>query len=220
MANPQPTRPSGNDEAREKRALARRNARAQAIMAEAQALFVTHGFDAVSMDMVAASAGMSKVTIYKYFAGKDELLTTIVLQWLKRINESIWTLGESDRDMSAVLRRIAVNFYDVFLTNEAVGFRRMLFGILPRFPELGQLIYAKGPAAVMARIADFLRVETEKGNAAIPDPEFAAIQFHSLLQSDLELRGLLLSQTPSKADLVRRADCAVDMFVTYYARRT
>lgn len=41
-------------------------------------LFAAHGLDKVSMDEIAAKAGVSKVTIYKYFGSKEQLYAEVI----------------------------------------------------------------------------------------------------------------------------------------------
>lgn len=57
----------------------------------ARAHFLAHGFRGVTMDDLAAAAGMSKRTFYRHFPGKLELLDAVL--------EAKW--GELDRDMAA-----------------------------------------------------------------------------------------------------------------------
>jgi AcrR family transcriptional regulator len=57
----------------------RRKAQTRREIAEqALALFMQHGYDAVSVDAVADAAGVSLRTLYRYFASKDELVVPIV----------------------------------------------------------------------------------------------------------------------------------------------
>ena len=49
------------------------NAKAVAIMQAAKALFLEHGFGAVSMDQIARQAGVSKATVYAHFTSKEKL---------------------------------------------------------------------------------------------------------------------------------------------------
>src|SRR5271165_1610862 len=50
----------------------------QLVLDAAAALFMAHGYGAVSMDAVARAAGVSKATLYAHFASKDALFATIV----------------------------------------------------------------------------------------------------------------------------------------------
>lgn len=53
-------------------------AKRSAILVAARALFVSEGFERTSVDAVAASAGVSKRTIYDYFGDKDTLLLRVI----------------------------------------------------------------------------------------------------------------------------------------------
>ncbi|MEO5890668.1 MAG: TetR/AcrR family transcriptional regulator [Ferruginibacter sp.] len=58
------------------------------IKAKARDLFMQYGLRSVSMDDIAGSLGMSKKTIYQYYADKDELIVSVIGQELQH-NESI-----------------------------------------------------------------------------------------------------------------------------------
>jgi TetR/AcrR family transcriptional regulator of autoinduction and epiphytic fitness len=51
-----------------------------AIVAAAVEAFRAHGFEATSMDAIAAGAGVSKRTVYNHFPSKDELFAEILMQ--------------------------------------------------------------------------------------------------------------------------------------------
>lgn len=52
------------------------------IKEKAHSLFMQYGLRSVSMDDIAASLGMSKKTIYQYYADKDELIEAVISQEL------------------------------------------------------------------------------------------------------------------------------------------
>ena len=64
----------------------RAQAKRRQITDAARALFLSQGFARTSMDAVTAEAGVSKQTLYAYFASKDELLIAVV-------GEALQTLG-------------------------------------------------------------------------------------------------------------------------------
>jgi AcrR family transcriptional regulator len=49
------------------------------LMEKAEELFVNLGYKAVSMEEIAEAAGISKMTIYKHFASKEDLFIEVVL---------------------------------------------------------------------------------------------------------------------------------------------
>jgi hypothetical protein len=55
------------------------------ILLKAKALFMQYGIRSVSMDDIANSLGMSKKTLYQYYADKDELVDAVVEQHINEI---------------------------------------------------------------------------------------------------------------------------------------
>ena len=51
-----------------------------AILDAAKRMFVSHGFERVSMDQIAAEAGVSKLTVYSHFGDKDRLFARVSYQ--------------------------------------------------------------------------------------------------------------------------------------------
>jgi AcrR family transcriptional regulator len=56
------------------------------ILQKAQELFMRMGIRAVSMDDIATQAGMSKKTIYQYYADKDELVDAVMIEEEKSVH--------------------------------------------------------------------------------------------------------------------------------------
>lgn len=64
------------------------SAKRTAILTAARDLFVHHGVDRVSMDAVAARAGVSKVTVYDYFGDKRRLFLAILSDAAESLTDS------------------------------------------------------------------------------------------------------------------------------------
>jgi AcrR family transcriptional regulator len=56
------------------------------ILETATRLFYQRGFRAVGIDMIIAESGVAKMTLYKHFSSKDEL----IVAYLQRSNEAWW----------------------------------------------------------------------------------------------------------------------------------
>ena len=53
-------------------------AKGAAILEAAKRMFTLHGYERVSMDQIAAEAGVSKLTVYSHFGDKDALFAAAV----------------------------------------------------------------------------------------------------------------------------------------------
>lgn len=62
-----------------------KNERSERILRAAMQLFHERGFDGVGVDLIGERAGMSGPAIYRYFAGKDEILVTLVDEAIDRV---------------------------------------------------------------------------------------------------------------------------------------
>lgn len=54
------------------------------LMEKAEELFMKVGYKRISMDELAAAAGISKMTIYKHFSSKEALFTEVLIQMIER----------------------------------------------------------------------------------------------------------------------------------------
>jgi AcrR family transcriptional regulator len=54
-------------------------------------LFYRHGFQAVGIDRILAESGVAKMTLYRHFASKDELIAA----YLERADREFWAWAES-----------------------------------------------------------------------------------------------------------------------------
>lgn len=65
------------------------SAHRERIAAAAQELFFQKGIPAASMDDIAKAAGYSKATLYVYFKNKEEIVSLLVLESMKRLYDSV-----------------------------------------------------------------------------------------------------------------------------------
>ena len=59
-------------------ATTRSSAKRDALLDTAEALFARHGYRAVGIDAVLAAAGVAKMTLYKHFRSKEELIAAVL----------------------------------------------------------------------------------------------------------------------------------------------
>ncbi|MHA7208659.1 TetR/AcrR family transcriptional regulator [Arthrobacter sp. MDT1-65] len=77
------------------------------ILASATRLFDENSIRSVSADKVIADAGTTKVTFYRHFPSKDELVVAYLDAQLGRLQDALAAEREAGRDACAVLLRLA-----------------------------------------------------------------------------------------------------------------
>ncbi|HNQ80128.1 MAG: helix-turn-helix domain containing protein [Acidobacteriota bacterium] len=85
---PQKSRKSLSEK-RSLRELDRRRRNREAILHAAEIVIGRKGLTASSMDDVAAEAGFSKATLYKYIQGKSELVMELLIHYLEDLNDRL-----------------------------------------------------------------------------------------------------------------------------------
>ncbi|WP_070000283.1 TetR/AcrR family transcriptional regulator [Cellulosilyticum sp. I15G10I2] len=73
------------------------------LMEKAEELFINLGYRAVSMEDIAETAGISKMTIYKHFASKEDLFIEVVLSLM---NKTYILIEEEMSKITGILKKI------------------------------------------------------------------------------------------------------------------
>src|ERR1051325_5258021 len=98
--------------------------KAEAVLAAAEGAFLAQGFGAVSMDVIAREAGVSKATVYAHFANKEELFGAVIARLSERRFHGFSAEALDPRDIEASLLTIASRFLDLVLSPEAIALNR------------------------------------------------------------------------------------------------
>ncbi|KJV26865.1 TetR/AcrR family transcriptional regulator [Luteibacter yeojuensis] len=195
-----------------------------AILDAAKALFTQGGFAGTSMDAVAASAGVSKLTVYSHFGDKDNLFREVIRAHVQeRLPDDLFDF-EAGADIRATLVAIARRYAATETNTESVGtFRAILSdcqsGGNPRF---GRLIWEEGPARMHKLMGRLLGDAAERGQLEISDVSRATTQFLALLKGDLLIRRLFGCEDCAvqfAEEVNTNALAAVEMFMRAYAPR-
>jgi AcrR family transcriptional regulator len=160
-------------------------AKRRQIVEGARQIFLSQGFDAASMNDIARAAGVSKGTLYVYFADKEQLFAAIVEHECSSHAEDVFDLDPSDRDVETALIRFGNAYVGFLCRPEKASALRTVTAIADRMPEIGRTFYETGPAVGIARLAAYLRAQTEAHVLAVDDFEVAAAQFLDACQSTL-----------------------------------
>lgn len=77
------------------------------VLRHAHALFIERGFDSVSMQQIADSAGLTKAALYYHFRDKEDLFGHVVRRELERVRLVLGTVVREDGTLCQHLERIA-----------------------------------------------------------------------------------------------------------------
>jgi TetR/AcrR family transcriptional repressor of mexJK operon len=156
----------------------------RALLGAASRLFLDEGFDGTTMDMVAASAGVSKPTLYNHFPSKDRLFAAVVDETTVEVSSVMAAVAaalEEGADVAAALSDLARALLDALLQPDVVRLRRLVISTADRFPEVSSHWYDNGFGRVLGTLADCLARLTERGVLRTPDPLSAAQHFVGLV---------------------------------------
>lgn len=181
-------------------------------------LFMAQGYAQVSMDVIARAAGVSKATLYAYFASKERLFASLVGDACTRSGPSSVVLSDNAADVRETLATLADRTLRFMLEEQSLAIYRVVMAESARFPELGRAFYERGPATGRRNLAVWLEHQMAAGQLRRADPEIAAEQFTGLLRTHLQMRALLgVDPKPTAAEIEATAAAAVDTFMRAYA---
>src|SRR3984957_11318385 len=197
-----------------------------AIMEAATALFLRDGYRNTSMDQVAADAAVSKQTVYKQFADKEQLFRDIVLGVTGNSEAIITDMTSvlrstsvaSHAELRAVLTDLARRYIDGVLQPHVLALRRLIIAEAERFPDLARTYFEQAPARAIEVVANALQAYIERGLLAAVDPRLAAAHFAYLVLAIPLARGQFSpGEPPPAAERDKLAGEAVRIFLAAYA---
>lgn len=192
----------------------------EAIQVAAKELFLRHGYAATTMEMVAAQAGVSIMTLYRHFRGKDILFQAVIQhlcsQKAKESRDMLWQ-GEP----AEVLRRLGHLRLASLLNPEEVALYQVLLGAREHFPEVGQMYYHLTIEQALDRLSTYFQELDRQGSLHIPNPHFSAQAFLTLLQGQIIERARLgAGPTPTSEEIEQHIHACVTFFLAaHHANR-
>ena len=198
----------------ERRMRKRGEQRTAAVLKAAARLFLEHGFEHTTLDMVIAEAGGSRRTIYQQFGNKAGLFEAVVH---KRNVSMVAPLDAMDMDGRApkdTLIAFGKAFMRGLISDRAIRVFRLVVAESSRFPELSDRFFNAGPARTRHALTAFFKRQIAAGRFRAVDPEMAAYQFSGLLLGNMHVRALLYpDQLPMPDEIDAHVAQAVDIFL-------
>lgn len=182
----------------------------------ARGLFTSQPFDLVTMEGIAAQAGVSKMTVYSHFNDKETLFETIVAATSDQL---VGALSASERADGLRERLIAIgtSLLDVILGSDICKMSHSLPGALRANRVLADRFYAAGPGRIRAALAVIIGAAADRGELTVDDPDRAADDLVSLWEGSMPAKiafGLAELSTPE--EIRRRALRGTEVFLRAY----
>jgi len=159
----------------------RKEARPEEITAAALELFVERGYAGTRLEDVAARAGISKGTLYLYFANKEELFKAVVREGLvSPIAEIRGIVDQYAGSTFELLRMMLFGWWERVGAARISGIPKLIFAEAGNFPELARFyveeVVQPGHAVITAIVrrgiarGEFREIEAEDAADMIAAP--------------------------------------------------
>ncbi len=187
----------------------------------AEQLFLRSGFPGTTMDEVAATAGISKQTVYSHFGSKESLFVEVVEAMTGGASQALeQQIGLRERavPLEPFLLAFARQQLSIVLTPRLMQLRRLVIGEVERFPDLGRALHRQGPQRSIEKLAAVLEEHAGRGALDCADPLAAASYFNWLLMGEPVNRAMLLGDSgiPAEGDLKAHAQESVRIFMAAF----
>ncbi|MBY0557903.1 MAG: TetR/AcrR family transcriptional regulator [Burkholderiaceae bacterium] len=132
-----------------------KEARQQALLHTAGALFLEKGYSKVSLEMIAREAHVAVRTIYVKFGGKAGLLKAVITSGRAHFFEGMQSMETDPRPLEVILRDFSLRFLELLTQPKSNQLYRMVIAESGTSPELAESFYQAGPLRTRTELARF-----------------------------------------------------------------
>lgn len=188
-----------------------------AVVSAAIEEFIAAGFDATSMDRIAARASVSKRTVYNHFPSKEALFAEILRQLWDASHTGEAPAYRADRPLRAQLLELLSRKLSLLNNDAFLSLARVAIAAGIHSPERARDMVAR----LGEREEDltvWVRAAAADGRLRTPDPVFAAQQLQGLVKAFAFWPQVTMGQPILTQDEQQKvADSAADMFLACFA---
>jgi TetR/AcrR family transcriptional regulator, mexJK operon transcriptional repressor len=193
-----------------------------AVVDAARTLFLRHGYAGTTMEEIAATAGLTKRTIYNNYGDKDALFTAILADVLayaevfaRGLHEA-FTVGVTAANLDATLHDLGRRLALGIVRPEVIALRRLLVRESRTFPALGAEYFDRAPGQVLEALASGFEHLRRRRLLRVPNAARAAAQFAYLVAGEPLDRAMLVGSLPSDEHVIVCARDGVETFLARY----
>lgn len=175
--------------------------------------FLAHGYAGTSISAMARESGISKESIYRYFASKEALLEAVIekeLEFYGRELESAHAVEIGLVDLREALIRIAETIAFTLNSDRTLDFRRLIFQVSRSSPNVGEHYFEVGPLQAEAPLVEIFNAHREETEF---EPDILASYFVAMVGHRLVLERECRVNMPSNVYVGRKCRRTVDHFL-------
>jgi TetR/AcrR family transcriptional regulator, regulator of autoinduction and epiphytic fitness len=189
----------------------------EAIVQAAIAEFRANGFDATSVDKVAARAEVSKRTLYNHFPSKDELFAEILRVLWHSSASQVDLSYRGDAPLRDQLLELVMRKMDLLCDENFLDLARVAIAATIHSPERAHEMVQRLGEKESGMLA-WIRAAQKSGRLKAGDASLAAQQLESLIKG-VAFWPQVTMGAPKLAPRAQRqvAGAAVDLFLSHYA---
>jgi AcrR family transcriptional regulator len=189
------------------------------ILDGARKVFMDLGFDGASMGEIARAAGVSKGTLYVYFADKNRLFEAIVQQETLEYAKMSFNF-DPERDVPVTLRDFGQAYIQLMCRPGGGSAIRTVMSIAERMPDVGRRYYENVLEKTINSLARYLETHVAANDVAIEDCQLAASQFMMMCQASLFLPFIFQAAPPPSPERIAQVvESATQMFLAKYGKK-
>jgi TetR/AcrR family transcriptional regulator, regulator of autoinduction and epiphytic fitness len=188
-----------------------------AILEAAIEEFLAAGYDATSMDRIAARASVSKRTVYNHFPSKEALFAAILHRLWHATQAGAPSVYRPSEPLRAQLLELLLRKLRLMADESFLALARVAIGAGIHSPERARdMVGRLGERE--EDVTAWVRAAAADGRLRADDPLFAAQQLHALVKGFAFWPQVTMGQAPlDEAAQQQIAQAAADMFLARYA---
>jgi TetR/AcrR family transcriptional regulator, regulator of autoinduction and epiphytic fitness len=188
-----------------------------AILGAAIEEFLAAGFDATSVDRIAARAKVSKRTVYNHFPSKEALFAAILRQLWEASETGDALSYRADESLRAQLLELLMRKLRLLGDEAFLSLARVAIGAGIHSPERARdMVTRMGERE--EELTLWIRAAAADGRLKTADPTFAALQLQGLVKAFAFWPQVTMGQPPlGESEQRKVAESAADMFLAHYA---
>lgn len=197
---------------------AERDRRRAEVLAAARQVLTENGYEALTMNAIAARAGASKETLYSWFGSRESVVKAVIAEHADTSAERVVAALDHAVEDLPTARHTLTNYAEalqLLLTGPtSIALNRAAMSS----PALAAALLQAGRYRAGSVLEQYLARLHDAGLISAPDSSEAFGTLYGLIVRDTQIRVLLGETVPSEEKIRARAQRAVDQFLAISAR--